>query len=409
VIRIPGARLFLPTLLSGCAGGADGSDTATFTTPLQGLAVGLRAPDGSPETDVTAYLAGAFPALPDAAGFVYYLDVTPGRAPLFVRKDGYALAYSAPTVSLGGLAGSSLELIPLDPRVVGDPGQESVVDAGAVTMTIPPDAVQVGGAPVVGPWTVGAHVISASERWAIPGDLQAVTDDVVVAPIVLQHVTAARGWQGDQDVSPLDETLEVTVSLPEGDPLLAPSVQPMVYQYSNAQTYWLQATPADIDPVERTATFQVSNLGWWGLGRSAFGQGCVRGRVVDAAGDDLIGAQVGLALDGTLGVDRRTADENGFCMPIDPGVRGDLRVIGFAGDRSALYTWSGEVTGGPEAGTCDEPTLCLDLGTLSPDAWPDADGDLHFAGPGGDCDDEEPTVNPSFANGDGTYCGGPLW
>lgn len=405
------------TFLAGCTPDETTSLVDSDTNRTEGLALALREADGQPESEATTYLGGTQPAHADGAGFIYYLDVTPGRVPVLVRRDGFASGYLGPLAQTGALVGGSVDLLPLNIFPVSDPEDSTTVSDGTITITVPPDAVETRDGPVAGAWEIGmarafdpeAGPTGGPRRWSVPSDLLVLHNDVEFQPAVFQHVTVGRGWQGDEEVFLVDgATVHVTVALEDDSPLLAPSVVPALFTYSSGKAYWIEAAQVTVDRDAQIASFDAPSLGWWALGHVGFAQSCVRGRVADRFVSDLLGAQVALAEDGTIGVDRRTTTEEGFCMPIGAGARADLRILGFDVGRTALYTWTGEVTGG-DPGSCDEPSSCVDLGLITPDVYEDEDGDLAYAGSGGDCNDADPSINPNRATGDGTYCGGSLW
>lgn len=393
----------------GCSGGDD--EAPPPPPPEQGVVLGLRTPDGQPALDVEGNLGGGNRADPDASGFVYYVDVSPGRIQVSVSGDGYAIGHGAPDVRPGTLALATVVPLPLETETVEDPSQPHTVEGDGFTVEIPGGVVQFDDLPAVGPWTVGKHRITEADRYSIPGDELGLVNDGDIRAIVIEEVIALRGWNELSDsFFPAEAKSRFTVDLPADSPLLAPNAKVGAYIYSGSRTFWTYAGTPEIDPDAKTATWEGTILGWWALAREVpepTDRSCVAGRVLDGLGGPLQGAEIRLYQEGVLGVDRISTDDGAFCLPIDVGASAEVRLVGVSPNRSALYTWSGTVTGGASPGACGS-AACVDLGTITVESWGDVDADRSWAGPGGDCDDENPGVNPNPTLGDGTYCGDRL-
>ncbi|MEQ1504599.1 MAG: hypothetical protein ABMB14_20335, partial [Myxococcota bacterium] len=382
-------------------------DTGALT--VQGIVVAVRDPDGTPNLDIDVFLGGGDRASPDSAGVVYYVEVPPGRTPVVIERPGHTVGYGAPTVVPQALSLSSVIVAPFDGVVqVLDPAAAVTIEGDGLRVEIPADALVVRQEPAVGPAELGWVSVDPADRGVIPGDLIGLTNDDDLAPIVIDRAFATRGIAGEDDLSFAEGTIAIaTVDLPVDSILVDGSLPARVYQWSTSRAYWSDAGAAEIDPVERTATFSTYGLGWFAVGAVAPPRSCVRGTVLNDAGGGLDGAEVRLVQDGILGVDRTTTVSGAFCLPIDPGATAALHLVGADADRSTLYTWEGNVTGGSEVGDCAS-AACVDLGVLDVAPWEDADADRSWSGPGGDCDDADPDVNPNPTLGDGTFCGSPL-
>jgi hypothetical protein len=369
----------------------------------QGVVIGLRTPEEQPVVDGRGQLGGGYKAVPDAQGFVYYLTVPPGRIPVSFELPGAAIGHGAPEVLPGHLSVWTTLPLPLVPTEIAAEQPASAV-LEDLSVEIPADSAQVEG-----PWTLGLEIVDESSRPRVPGALSALLDDDELLPVQLDWMGVARGWDAEDEDVALDSELPAQVSLvlPEDSPWL--SEPPDVFLYSSSRTWWSALGDAEVDVATRTLSFETPVLGWWALG--AFEEqprSCVRGRAVDPEGAPVAGAEVRMYAAGTLGVDRTsTAASGSFCLPLDPGVEAALELTGVASGRTALYTWKGSTQGSSETATCASGP-CVELGDLTVERWPDGDEDRAWSGPGGDCDDEAPEINPNPVLGDGSWCGAAL-
>lgn len=392
--------------VGACAGDRSGTDA-----PLpvqQGVVIGHRTADGEPVLEGKSFLGGSRPTDPSTSGFVFYHDLPPGRLSVSHRLPGHAVGYASPEIVVGAASLASLVPRPIDATSIDDPQVEGEVAGDGFTVAIPPGALVAEDLPLDGAYTFGADRVRAADRTGVPADLLAIRDDVDISRIVIDELLVVRATQGESEVTLAEDAhLSVVVELDPGSPLLAPDAVAGLYQFSGSTTYWSYGGKPEIDAVAHTATFERGSLGWWAIGRERpEGGSCVRGSVVDENGDPLDGAEVTLTEPGTVGVDRVTTTDGGkFCLPI-AAESAPLTVVGVSGDETRLYRYSGTAARGPEA-ECGNP-LCADLGALTLDVYPDEDGDGAWSGPGGDCDDSDPEVNPHPAFGDGSYCGSSL-
>lgn len=401
--------LVLATAPLGCKAPELPTSTADVL-PSQGIVLGLRDATGEPDLGGRAALGGGDLASPDASGFVYYVNVPPGRTPVRYVYDDVASAYGSPEVFPDALSAASFVPLGLDTVVVDDLDAPLSITGDGFTAEVPGGAWVRDGALAAGPIHVGWRTISDADRPGVPSDGMGIASDDEVHPIVLDQILVTRAWndEGDVLVDNLDGTdVDVTyvVDLPVGSPLLEPGLEVRVYVYGFVRTYWQYTTRPEIDATARTATFDAPGFGWIGLGRLAPPRSCVSGKLVDGSGAGISGAEVRLFDPGVMSAERASARDGTFCLPVTPGATTTLDALGVDPHRLTLYTAHQTVTGGDVA-TCGNG--CVDLGSIRADAWPDSDGDHAWAGPGGDCDDNDPDVNPNPALGDGSYCGEPL-
>jgi hypothetical protein len=372
--------------------------------PEQGIVIGLRTTEQQPVVDGRGLLGGGHRALPDAQGFVYYFAVPPGRISVSFELPGAAVAHGAPEVLPGHLSVWTTLPLPLVPTEIVDPQSRASAQLDVLSVEIPE-----GSASASGPWTLGLEILDESERPHLPGALHALLDDDELTPVRLDWMAVARGWEADDEDVELDEDApaQVTLSLPEGSPWL--TEPPRVFSYSPSRTWWTSVGVALADAEARTLSFEVSSLGWWALGElEEEPRSCVRGRAVDPDGAPVAGAELRMYAEDTVGVARTTTSAQGaFCLPLDSATPAALELTGVASARRALYTWRGAAQGAPEPGTCDSGP-CTELGDLPVERWPDADEDQAWSGPGGDCDDSAPDINPNPVLGDGSWCGTQL-
>jgi hypothetical protein len=395
--------------IAACSGPKDGTLPPPPPTN-QGVVLGLRTPEGAPDLAVWGNLGGGSRAYPDASGFVYYVDVTPGRIQVSVDGVGYAIGHGAPDVQPGGLSVATVVPLVLEQQPVTDPLGPVTVQGDGLRVEIPAGVAEFDGQPAAGPWTIGHKRIREADRYSVPGDQLGLRNDTEVSQIVIDEIVVVRGWTEDADVAfPAETPIVFTIDLPEGSPMLDPGAEVRTWLYSGSRTYWSYAPSPLIDPAARTATFEVSSLGWWAIGREmppTPQRSCVTGQLLDQGGAGLVGAEVRLYQQGAVGVDRVSTVDGLFCLPIDPNASGELRIVGVDSTRENLFTYSATVTGGASPSACGPG--CTNLGTVPAEVWPDGDGDRSWSGPGGDCDDVDPGVNPNPTLGDGSYCGDRL-
>jgi len=384
----------------------DGSDVLPPLAPNQGVVEMIRLLDGSPGTDAMSFLGEIVRADPDSAGMVYHLtEVPPGRVPLQAQLLGLSTAYAVADVAPDGV--SAVLLMPLELNLipVDDPWAPVTVDGDGFTVVIPGGAAVIDEAEVQEPWTLGWRAVTAADRHGLPADLQVQISDDEVVPMHIVEGLALFGWTGDgRAVSVPDPVMSVVFDLAPDSPLRTADA-PVLMRYSHGLTYWVRRGDLTVDLDAGTATLDgFGGLGWLGAG-SLQPRGCIAGVVTDAASRPVGGATVSLLQDGIDGVDRVTARDGAFCLSMDPGAAGTLAGLGMTADRGALYTGSASVDGPMGLGSCAEAT-CASVGALVLETHADADADRYFSGPGGDCDDGDPDINPNLTFGDGRFCGG---
>jgi hypothetical protein len=372
--------------------------------PEQGVVIGLRTPEAQPVVEGLGQLGGSYKALPDAQGFVYYLQVPPGRIPVSFELPGAAVGHGAPEVLPGHLSVWTTLPLPLVTTEIADATLAASAQRDTLRVEIPE-----GSARLDGPYSLGLEIVDESLRPRVPGALQVLLDDDELTPVRIDWMGVARAWDAEGDDVGLDDEApaRVTLELPEDSPWL--TTPPLVFTYSSSRTWWSSLGEALVDAEARTLSFEASALGWWALGElEEEPRACVRGRAVDPDGAPVAGTEVRMYAEGTLGVIRTSTQASGtFCMPLAPSTPAVLELTGVSAGRLALYTGRSTTSGGPELGTC-ESGPCVELGDLVLERWPDEDEDRAWSGPGGDCDDGDPGVNPNPVLGDGSWCGAAL-
>lgn len=372
--------------------------------PEQGAVIGLRDAAGQQITDGRGLLGGGDNADPDAQGFVYYLGVSPGRIQVAYDLEGAAITHGAPTVLPDTLAIWTTSPLLLSPVPLSDPTVAQLVSAPGLSLSIPASSAVVEDVPVTGPFSVGLQPLTPAQRDSTPGGLQALVDDDLLTGITFDWMAAARAWDGEgEDVSLVEDArMIVTVDIPEGKPWA--SSPPRLFVYNPGRTYWQDIGAAVVDEGGQSVSFEVSFFGWWALGQHVEQRACISGRAVDTDGAPIDGAEVRLYQDDSLHIDRVTTQGGAFCAAIDAGSSGEIAITSVGRDRSALYTGGRTVVAG-DVGQCG---ACTDIGDVVLERWPDEDDDGAWSGPGGDCDDSDPGVNPNPTLGDGSYCGSAL-
>lgn len=405
-------RAVAAAALVACSGPDDPTDGPTRVDE-QGVAVAVRTPEGgvpvTGEDELRVSLGGANPTVPDAAGFAFFFEATPDRLPVSADAQGHAGAFAAPEVRPEGLSGVSLVTLDL-PAVadVPDAATPGRLDGDGYHVDVPGGALGIDDVPVAGPYVLQGHrVRSEADRAGAPQVQIAIRNDVDLVPIVVHELVVVRAYQEGERLRVVpDQKLAVTVEVDPGSPLLAPGATPVGWTLSSSVGYWAGVGELTVDEAAATISFEPGVVGWYALGLDNAERGCVTGRLVDPDGRGVDGVGIRSLEAGLLGVDGASALDGTFCVPVSPGAVAEVRGIGFAPDRSALYLWSDTVTGSAVAGCGD--AACTDVGDVVMQAWRDADDDRYWDGPGGDCDDHDPEVNPTFAFGDASYCGGSL-
>lgn len=363
--------------------------TAPGPTVRQGIVAPVRGLDGSPLPLATVYAGSGTEAIPDASSTTYFFDLSPGRGPVHAELAGHPWAGLAPDVAVEGVVAADVRIGPEGEVFTGDGAAGGTFAFGGVTVEIPPGStIDEAGAPL-GVFTATAFVPGEAERATIPADQQLLSNDDQLGPMTLRHAwffEVADAAGGRADVAP-EALVTVTVALPPGDPLFdADEVRAAAY--SRSVGWWTRGLEAVLDPVAGTATVDVRGFGWLALVEPT-APACVTGEVRGPRGP-VPGAELRLLRAGPFGVDRATADASGrVCVPA-----GDARwsALGYDDTLETLFTGSGQAT-------------IADGFVVEVEAWDDADGDRAFAGPGGDCDDDDPAVSPNPASGDGSWCG----
>jgi hypothetical protein len=382
--------LVLLVILAACEGTGPGDGDAPL--PEQGVVALVRTLAGDRLLDAGVEAGGGADADPDFQSTTYFYGLSPGRAPIFGDALGFAGAYTAPEIQPEGLTATDLRFAPTGDRVAIEGSGEATL-TGGLTMQFGEGVLALADDPTaaLGRVEFTGLVVTERERAAVPADQQLLANDDQVTPMQIgaAFFVQASDPLGQEVAFVEEQRAAVSLTLPAGDPLFdAGTVR--VAAWSRNRTYWVAADTATLDPVARTASFEVGIFGWFALVVELDARPCVDGEL-RAGGAPLAGAELRVARPGGLGLDRVTSDEDGrVCVPV--GGPGSWSALGYDAALQAMYTGSGSEDFA--AGF-----------VLALDTWADDDGDLAFAGPGGDCDDADPAVSPNVANGDGSWCG----
>lgn len=383
-------------VLVGCGG--DGGDPTASTNegPWQGAVGRVRSVDGERiDADGTELAAGASRSALDAAGLLVFDQELPGILGVVGKADGHTRSGAGAPVVLDRLSAVGVDLLPT-----------TSVDGGALTTAGPfelemPDGMLVDGSgqPFTGPWTVAWAMPEGDERWSSPGDSVLLYDDVLEKPIHPHHPLYLQGHDGEDRLR-IEGDAPFVMDLPAGSPV---GDGWRVLHFSFTTGRWSRGELVTLDAEGRAHT-TIRNFGWIAFGLEDAPLGCVTGRVETPDGTVADGAEVRLLEPGALGATRGWVDGGRFCAPLTVGATADARLLWFSPTFDTMGVAEASVTHpGGEAGECGS-AACVDVGTLVLEVGRDADDDHYFSGPGGDCDDTDPDVNPSFAYGDGTWC-----
>ncbi len=394
-------------LLAGVVA-CSGSEPTPADDPLlpdQGATASVRHLSGDRALDALVVESGLNRADPDSASLTYFLNLLPGPVTMSVTWDGHVATYTTPEVEPDALCATQLVTTEAAVASYDDVAAAHTITADGFSVDIPAGAAKLADDPVTGPYTVSSIRLDADSAVVSPGTLVSVRNDDDLEPIELMDAVWLRGRVDDDDRNvSLSEFGTLIIDLGATGVLDDPEGWSL-YSYATGRGLWTRGADVVIDPVEGTATAEIKILGWWAIGRPATDrQGCVQGRVVDPAGQGITGPEVRLHARGRATVDRRTALAGTFCLPTPPGEAATLDLFGMSLDRGQVFFGQRSFTADAGVAACGSDQ-CTDLGLIGVDAFPDADGDGYFTGPGGDCDDSDAEVNPSPGLGDGSWCG----
>jgi hypothetical protein len=378
--------------LTAC-GGDGGKDGVPPVVPIQGIVATVRTLTGEPFLAAGVVAGGGNDAEPDSQSTTYFYDLAPGRAAVVATAEGHAWAAGVPRIAPDSLTATDLRPIPVDEELVTDGAAGGHLVFGAVDLTLPAGGlVDDEGAAVTGPVTWRVLEGRAGQREGLPGDRQLLSNDDVLTYVDVFSVFFVEGTtEAGLGVQLADGvTAPVTVALPAGSGAFeARTVRTAAFSRSRA--YWSSTGAGEVDAGAGTFAGDVLVFGWTAVMAEAAVDSCVVGTIAGGTGP-VVGAEVRVAREGELTLDRASSDDRGeVCLA--GGGEIVWSVLGYAPDLSAMYTGSGTAT--------------IDAAgfVLAVDTWPDADGDKAFAGPGGDCDDADPSISPNPDSGDGSWCG----
>jgi hypothetical protein len=320
-------------------------------------------------------------ARPDAAGLIRFPEQLPGRLTVWGWAEGYTRHVAVAQLDTDVTAGARLWLAPTaDIAVAMDQGAE--VPVGDATWSVGPAAwTAPDGTPLPGSVRLGLAVIGAADR-AFPGQREWLEADQFARafePLLAFYLEAPLAPDGREVVWAPDATAHLHWELPvdfpyAGDRTLA------LYGFDTTRGYWvpLQMQTGTSGAID----VDFARFGWVAIGVGRTDEGCLAGRVVDAGGEPVLGAEITALDPARLGVNRATTDADGrFCVRGLPGATLDLEVFGWAGEGDVVVS-------GVASGAVGD-----DLGELSLTYGRDADGDFFYVGEG-DCDDADPANNP---------------
>lgn len=383
----------LAAVLAACKGSEGTSATEVGT--LQGVSTVVRAVSGErlPDAEVAG---GGSVSQPNAAGNLVFDDQLPGMVGVTAEAPGYVRSGTGAPVQLDRLTAAEMWLAPAD--VVE--GAATTAVGGAILEL--PDGALVDSLeqPYDGPWQLSWLQTEGDERWSSPGESTLLYEDVLEAPLQPVHPTYLQGESDDGRLR-IEGLAPLSMQLPAGSPV---QTGWRVYHYSFSAHRWTRGELVGVDPQGVLHT-EVRNFGWIGFALEELPpSGCVTGAVVLPDGSPADGAEVRLLEPGVVAATRGYVEGGRFCVPLTAGATAEVEVLWFDKTFTRIGRTSDSLThGGTEGADCGG--ACFDVGTLSLETGNDADGDFYFGGPGGDCDDGDPDVNPSVVYGDGSWCG----
>ncbi|MFT4623664.1 MAG: hypothetical protein ACI8PZ_002320 [Myxococcota bacterium] len=404
-MRHPAVRTLALILLVACGGKESGESGTAPAAPVQtGLGVQLRHLDGSPLTGARVRISDSAgegtSADPDAAGMTVFKDLPLGTTQVEVITDGFTTQHAIVDVVDGRMGGVQFNLKETSSTSV-DPATPTVITDGTLTVTLPvgsviPAATTTGTATTTGglvPLTYA--ILKPEESTAIPGNLERFVPEVGPESIDVLSAFQIRKPIGVEFTGPA----EVRVSTPPDSPFREPTLY--LYTFAPDTGYWRRGQALVLEGDEKWA--EMGNLGWWAIGKPAESTACLNGRVIDDDGEPLAGAELLAIQDDAIGVLRTNADENGeFCLGVKPGPQGQYYVFGWSKTLEVVYKDAPFFLAPEGPATCLSGG-CLRLGDVRPNGYTDRDGDGYYEDVG-DCDDDNPDVNPSPAFGDESFC-----
>ncbi len=398
-------------LLAAC-GGNGGATDGPPPERSTGVGVNVRLLDGAPMTDAvvalfpipedSAVVADTINADVDSAGFALFLDETALSYTMTVNAEGFTNGYAAATLVENYIAGFQMWLAPLTYLGIADHTVPSVLDLGETgTVTWPPLSFALNDAPYEGVVALEHVAILAEDSLILPGSVERKRGDGVVEPLVFYAAAHIRfpSVEGAGVEMALPGVWQIPV-VPNSPLALASELA--TYAYNVGSGFWEKVGDAAI--VDGVFIGEMTRFGWWAVGSVAPTSACVRGSVLDDDELALFGAEVIAVQQDTLGIRRANVEADAtFCLPAEPATGGQIFVFAWPGTAELVYKDAPFFAAPTGPADCGKPETCLNLGELRPISHEDDDGDGYYQGVG-DCDDDDPAVNPTLLLGDGSTC-----
>lgn len=392
-----------------CGPGSDETDVPL--PPRTGAGVNVRMLDGAPMIEATASfvpilaetgVAAKVSADVDAAGMALFVEADAGPHQTTASADFHTTSYGRADVVADHVGAFQFWIAELDAAAIPDPLVGGALDFGASgTVTWPGGAFSVGGEPMTSIVALDHIALGPEQALLLPGSVQRLRSDGVLEPLVFHFAVHVRFPQADEGVVTMDFPGVWQIPVPFGSPADVAS-ELATYVYNADTGFWGKA--ADASVVDGVVTGEMTRFGWWALGSPAANGACVRGTVLDIDDAPLFGAEVLASQEEVVGVRRANVGADGtFCLPTEPGTGGQVHIMAWSAAADLVYKDAPYFAAPVGPADCGAPETCLNLGELRPISHADDDGDGYYAGVG-DCDDDDPEVNPTLLMGDGSAC-----
>ncbi len=386
--------MLLP-LVGGCflITQADIDDRAVPGPPAKGpanLGVWVRTASDMPVESANVYAAGVVSET-DKAGIAQLKDVPKGDVLVSVFRDGYTPGFALVDLrgDRGGGAQFTVDKLETGRIHRGDKGG-ALAQADTWALAFPPEAWLHDGVAPDG-------AVDVPYSWSAAGSLAPPSlmgaKRTVDEPVPIDLRFAIYVGEAESGGHPLDFNVAATwrVNVPETSDI-RDLTDLGLYFFDPTVGFWVERKPGRFETSYLVGS--VSETGWWGFASPSTNMGCLTAQLLVDDGGGLAGEV--LVTDATRMSSHRvyTDGDGNFCAPVQLG-HTLANAFGVDADQSRVFTWAtgGEVVSG---GTCGQGT-CKDNGAPTAFGFPDADGDGYypFDQPGGDCDDNNSTVNPA--------------
>lgn len=409
--RTPSAASLLSAVLlaASCTPGEADETDVSIPQPITGITLQLLDSEGKPAIGSSTSVGGQHKSQPDASGMVLMRETPLGLLVPSASWEGHAPTYARVDVQVGQLSMVRFQFLPLTTVGVSDPSAPVVLSDAGVTVTAEPGDIELNGAPPVDPYDFQFRVVGEDERRAVPGSDEVLRGDADVRPMHMARTWFVRPWPPadatrDEFEFRLAGELSVAIDAGPGSGFEGDLEGWGLYVFDNSQGFWRFMSPLEADATGTLLEGEAPLMGWTAVGREDVVTGCATAKVTYDGGVPLTGTSVVLLEDGVAGVRRVESLVGELCMQArGPGTATAL-VMGFEPTRERLMAAAMPMTL-DGLGTCGPSDDCASLGDLFLTVYEDADDDGSWGGPGGDCDDDDPSVNPSIAFGDGSWCG----